>query len=321
MVSLADLSALGLPLVRLESSAPAPKTAQKPKAASPKASPKSAPKAEPKPKPKAAAAKPKEETRQMAPANALAPEEARRMAGDAAGAQAGATKALWLEDTYCFTASSKLRTIVATPDGKLRLTFDQTVFHPQGGGQPTDVGSISADGLPPLAVTMVSMDKESGAVLHDCTSEAADAWLALKPGSAVTLAVDEAKRRANARLHSAGHLIDVAVANAGYGWVAGKGYHFPDGAYVEYIMTAEQKAAVNKDAALAAINEKLKALLAKPTPVKVELREGVRTVEVEGTACPCGGTHVKSTGELGEVSIKALKAKGMNMRVSYVMAA
>ena len=47
--------------------------------------------------------------------------------------------------------------------------------------------------------------------------------------------IDENKRRLYARLHSAGHLLDVAVSNIGLSWQPGKGYHFPDSPYVEYI--------------------------------------------------------------------------------------
>ena len=47
--------------------------------------------------------------------------------------------------------------------------------------------------------------------------------------------IDEKSRRLFARIHSAGHLIDVAVDRLGLPLVPGKGYHFPSGAYVEYI--------------------------------------------------------------------------------------
>merc|ERR1711920_809771 len=163
-------------------------------------------------------------------------------------------------------------------------------------------------------------DKETGTVYHECTGESLDAWTNASMGIAVSLLVNETERRTNAKVHSAGHLIDAAVSKAGFQWVPGKGYHFPDGAYVEYIMTAEQKAAVNKDTALVAINDALQSLLPNPTDVIAELRDGVRVVEIEKTSCPCGGTHVKNTADLGAVSIKALKAKGTNMRVSYTVA-
>lgn len=38
-----------------------------------------------------------------------------------------------------------------------------------------------------------------------------------------------------ARVHSAGHLLDIAMRRIGFMNKPGKGYHFPSGAYVEYI--------------------------------------------------------------------------------------
>ena len=46
--------------------------------------------------------------------------------------------------------------------------------------------------------------------------------------------MNEEKRRLYARLHSAGHMLDIVVKNLKLGWIPGKGYHFPDGPYVEY---------------------------------------------------------------------------------------
>ena len=48
--------------------------------------------------------------------------------------------------------------------------------------------------------------------------------------------MDETKRRLHARLHSAGHAIDVAVTRSGYAEYLKptKGYHFAEGPYVEY---------------------------------------------------------------------------------------
>jgi hypothetical protein len=52
----------------------------------------------------------------------------------------------------------------------------------------------------------------------------------------VRLQVDAEKRKIYARYHSAGHLLDIAVRRCGQTQLhPGKGYHFPVGAYVEYI--------------------------------------------------------------------------------------
>ena len=53
-------------------------------------------------------------------------------------------------------------------------------------------------------------------------------------GEDIRLVVDEQRRKLNTRLHSAGHILDMAVNELGYAWIPGKGHHFPDGPYVEY---------------------------------------------------------------------------------------
>ena len=45
----------------------------------------------------------------------------------------------------------------------------------------------------------------------------------------------------------------------------------------------------------------------------------VRVVCVGGLGCPCGGTHVRTTSELGKVKVEAVKTKGKVTRVSYTV--
>jgi len=75
-------------------------------------------------------------------------------------------------------------------------------------------------------------------ILHIGKFEPAGATFA--EGSEVECHVDEAKRRLFARVHSAGHLLDVAMLKAGRSDLRpSKGYHFAQGAYVEYIGNVE----------------------------------------------------------------------------------
>ena len=71
-------------------------------------------------------------------------------------------------------------------------------------------------------------------------------------GSAVECHVDEAKRRLFARVHSAGHLLDIAMVRAGRNDLKpSKGFHFSEGAYVEYIGNVDANA---RDALVATLN-------------------------------------------------------------------
>lgn len=73
-------------------------------------------------------------------------------------------------------------------------------------------------------------------------------------GSQVECHVDEEKRRLFARVHSAGHLLDVAMSKAGRTDLKpSKGYHFASGAYVEYIGAVD---ADKRDPLVATLNEK-----------------------------------------------------------------
>jgi Ser-tRNA(Ala) deacylase AlaX len=79
----------------------------------------------------------------------------------------------------------------------------QQVFHPQGGGQPADTGTISGDGWG-FAVEHVTVQKEDNSVEHHGRFVGGGANSSGLVGTAVKLSVDDVSRRLHARLHSAG---------------------------------------------------------------------------------------------------------------------
>ena len=99
-------------------------------------------------------------------------------------------------------------------ESRTALVLDATLFYPQGGGQPADAGTIRA-GAAAFAVADVRM--RDGRVLHYGAFVADGDAAALQPGARVTLEVDAARRRLHARIHSAGHLLDVCMERAGWG--------------------------------------------------------------------------------------------------------
>jgi len=248
------------------------------------------------------------------------------------------TEALYQTDTYLFTSSASVLS-VAPLDGDAGgwcVVLDSTCFHPQGGGQPADSGLIrSVNGSPEsqFAVSMVAKDK-AGVVRHQGPAEPN-----FKAGDKVTCHVDEASRVKNARVHSAGHLIDVAMTNSGCTLKPTKGYHFTPGSYVEYEGKLE---AAERDALVPKLQAAMNELIDQAVPTKVVTVDAselgavcppnslpsdpklwgtgwVRVVCVGGQGCPCGGTHVSDTKELGAVKVEAIKSKGKVTRVSYSM--
>ena len=70
---------------------------------------------------------------------------------------------LYLEDTYLFQETANIVESGKNENGKY-IILDKTIFYPQGGGQPTDTGTIQNENAQ-FDVSMVRMD-ENGIVYH-----------------------------------------------------------------------------------------------------------------------------------------------------------
>jgi len=222
------------------------------------------------------------------------------------------TVRVYYADTYQFKADGKVLAVSPSENpkyGPLDVQVDQTVFHPQGGGQPADTGTISS-GESVFKVDFVSVSPDG--VIHHYGGFTSGKFEA---DSSVSMEIDAEKRQLYARIHSAGHLIDLAANAAGYGHLKPtKGYHFLDGSYVEYIGNIEGK---DRPAAKEKIQACLNELIAQDLPVTV-VNGDVRNVSYgDDPGCPCGGTHVNSTGQLGKVELTKLKKKQKNFRIGY----
>jgi len=162
-------------------------------------------------------------------------------------------------------------------------------------------------------------------------------------GAEVDLKIDEAYRRTNARIHSAGHLLDMAMNRAGKTELKpGKGYHFEEGPYVEYIgVVAEKERAplceeLNKHCAdiiaeakanntevfrkmctYDEANEQLAGAGGVPSYVAEGSELRVLKLTPEDLGCPCGGTHVHAVTEIGRIEVTTMKKKKQNTQVKY----
>lgn len=197
------------------------------------------------------------------------------------------------------------------------LVTDQTVMHPQGGGQPTDVGMITnIDGSISFEVCHVQKGKGQTFIEHLGNYTSGEMKFAI--GDDVCIEVDANKRKLHARLHSAGHLMDSALARIGMAdLIPAKGYHFPDGPYVEYVGSVPPEL---RDSLLNDLNQQTAKLIQEAKPVNVTWNEqGERIVNVGGVSCACGGTHVKNTSDIRGVSATKIKKNKNCVRISYVL--
>lgn len=231
----------------------------------------------------------------------------------------------------------------AKPDEDHVVITTETIFHPQGGGQPSDEGHITADEASgKFTVTSVRMDVDPGSngqVLHLGQFDTIQS--PFKPGDTVEQVVDAEKRLLYSRLHTAGHVLGSAVRHLLEKEIDGfdelKASHFPDSAACEFQGSIEGKWKTP-------IQERLDEYIKRGVPVEIEFwteddfrREGLerlipdrsllppgedkfRVVKLVGLeAYPCGGTHVDTSDLCGETTVKKISRSKGTSRVSYAV--
>jgi misacylated tRNA(Ala) deacylase len=227
------------------------------------------------------------------------------------------TELLFRDDAYLRSCAAR---VVAADERGIRL--DRTVFYPQGGGQPGDTGVLRfADGR---VLPVIDTRKGEGAdeVLH---IPAAGAALP-SPGDAVSAEIDWDRRYRLMRMHTCLHLLCAAVPGAVTGGqiADGKGrldFDIPGDALdkdaitgrLNELIRADHRAAPRwiSDAELAARPELVRTMSVKPP-----MGQGrVRLLDIEGVDLqPCGGTHIRRTGEIGRVEVLKIENKGKQNR-------
>lgn len=195
--------------------------------------------------------------------------------------------------------TAELEVLSCTPhDDHFAVILQSTLFHPQGGGQPFDTGWLGDSQV--LRVT-----HEADRVVHYVDHP-------VEPGP-ITARVDEQRRALHSRLHSAGHLI----GNVGetLGWMPIKAHHWPGEAKVTFIR-GEAAQAMQAEAIQQQLNEWIAADYSRHMAVD----NGTREVGFgELPAYACGGTHVQTLSELGQVTILALSEKKGALSVRYTL--
>lgn len=181
-------------------------------------------------------------------------------------------------------------------DGTFSVRLDRTLFHPQGGGQPSDTGTVGG-------VRLLRAINDGDTVRHITDG-------GLSPGP-VSLQVDAAARRLHTRLHSAGHAL--AAAAVPFGWKICKSHHWPGEARL--VLESPDAAPVPDAGALtAAVN----ALIAAGHQRCQSLTPEGRTVGFGLLpATLCGGTHVRDLTEIGPLHLTRLKQKQGHLTVFY----
>ncbi len=237
------------------------------------------------------------------------------------------TVQVYWEDSYRKDLQSKI--LGSTPDEKKHayLVLDRTIFHPKGGGQPTDRGMIKG---PALQLQVKKVMQSGPVIVH---------WGKLLSGETgmsedVTGSIDWDWRFLMMRRHSSAHLLDYCLTEALGREVDAADSWLADAPYVAYKGELPSPTEL-KDA------ERLEnRLIGEARTVKTELvplsearrrfegheswlnglpkLETIRLVTVEGCGpIGCGGTHLKRMDEAKGVHVEQVEAVPDGFRVYF----
>ncbi len=217
--------------------------------------------------------------------------------------------------------------VVSADETGIRL--DRTVFYPMGGGQPGDSGVLRLAEGGSLRI----VDARKGESLDDVLHIPEEGSALPAPGTAVTAEIDWDRRHRLMRMHTCMHVLCSLIEGDVTGGQVGEAksrldFNLPDTQLDKEALTAALNRIIAEDHPVQPrwiTDEELAASpqLVRTMSVKPPSGHGkVRLLEIEGVDLqPCGGTHVRRTGEIGPVAIGKIENKGrQNRRVNILFA-
>jgi alanyl-tRNA synthetase len=217
------------------------------------------------------------------------------------------------------------RIVAETRDGEeVAVILDVTPFYAEGGGQVGDIGVLTG----PLGKVEVSTTRKlpDGTVYH--LGQVTEGFL--KQGDSVKIDLDGDRRAASARNHTATHLLQAALRQVLGTHVNQAGsYVGPDRLRFDFshfsAMTPEEIATVERKVNRAILTDTNVGTIETSQDMAKQMGamalfgekygEKVRVVIVGDISKElCGGTHVNSTGEIGQFKIVGESSVGAGLR-------
>ena len=234
------------------------------------------------------------------------------------------TRRLYFESTYLFESPATILEQAEDEKGSY-VVLDQTIFYPQGGGQPSDRGIIK-HGVQSLEISQVRQVEEE--IRHYLNSTPQENLV----NQRVDCSVQAGRRLLNARYHTAAHLLTNIVEILYPSLKATKGHSFPKESYVEFqnpeslSLLEQEKMSLGLQWGLQ-FGFLIRSFEIDPLSFEQQFHKfsypipenkKFRAVRIgEYAPIPCGGTHVADTREIGVINIGKIKCKGENIRISY----
>lgn len=225
------------------------------------------------------------------------------------------TELLFQNNSYIRQFHSRIKQTIPLPNGSVGVVLEHTAFYPEGGGQPSDHGQIN--GLP-----VTDVYREGTDIIHVMSE--------LPPTETVEAAIDWARRFDHMQQHTGQHILSAAchelfgAATVGFHMGAQSSQIDLDlpGFTDEQLKSAEQAAneLLVRNMAVS-IHQATPATLHEYPLRKPPAKDfsAIRLIEIAGfDCCPCGGTHVAATGEIGMIKIRSWERKNNAIRLDFV---
>lgn len=230
------------------------------------------------------------------------------------------TEKVFYQDSYQKTHQSVI--VDKLDDG---VVLESTIFYPLGGGQPGDTGALVV-GTTNFRVLDTRYADDKTTIVHYLDKDDLDA---IQVGEIVELELDWERRHRHMRMHTSMHLMCHLITAQATGGSVGEtssriDFDLQGQAVDKEVLTTSMNELIRKDLRVSIGSITDQELDQNPGLVRtmsVQPPKGqgsVRTIRIEDTDYqPCGGTHVKSTAEIGEVVVSKIKSKGkQNKRIT-----
>lgn len=236
------------------------------------------------------------------------------------------TELLFRDDAYLTQASATVEAV----NERGGIVLDRTVLYATGGGQPGDAGTLQrADGTTIAIGTAIYDPDDRSRVIHVPLEGQASP----QPGETVTVLLDWERRLKRMRIHTALHLLSVVLSYPVTGGAIGDGdgrldFDIPEGGLDKAEIAERLNALIARnadvseswitDAELDANPGLVKTMSVKPPRGSGRVRlVAIGDIDLQ----PCGGTHVRTTAEIGLVAVTDIEKKGkQNRRVRIALA-
>jgi misacylated tRNA(Ala) deacylase len=230
------------------------------------------------------------------------------------------TDCLFREDSYLKECSATVVGLTETGG----VVLDRTVFYAVSGGQPSDGGVLTTSNRDAILIANATFtDPGKTEIAHQ---PAVATGIDLQVGDPVHALIDWDRRYARMRMHTALHLLSAALPFPVTGGAVGEtdgrlDFDIPEAGLDKDEITERLARMIAADAEVRSYWITDDELAAKPNLVKTmsvkpPMGTGrVRLVEIVGYDLqPCGGTHVRRTGEIGDVRVVQIEKKGKQNR-------